>query len=169
LTIVLLCVSVSLAIAEARAEIVTLVPTQAIALPASESGASVALLFDVSALKIGDRAKTISEALLEWELTGMDAEIEYSFTVTQVMETWEPGAETGIEVADEAVASWTFEPLDYQRNGMGFVRFELSALVRDWTAGRVENFGVVISTPELDSSILSSQLAGPRLTVRYVP
>lgn len=155
-----LCVSIR----AAHAELSTLAPSRVIAFSADESGrVQVALMFDVSEIARAD----VGEALLEWNLSAMESEGEYDFSVSRIDAAWDHELASRLEVADDAGANWTFEALDYERNGGGLVRFEITEFVRDWVEGNRGNFGVVISTKDLGVSDIRSDLSGPRLTIRY--
>lgn len=166
------CLTLGLATAS-RADVLTLAPIDAAVVAADESGETrVVLLFDVTDLTEAS-GKGVDGALLEWTLESMTSDVEYTFSLTPIAANWNSDAAAvsaeAIEPADAPVAVWTFEPQDYVSNGGGLVRFEITDLVRSWVKGEIQNFGILITTPDLGASDYSGELAGPRLKIHFGP
>jgi hypothetical protein len=153
-----------------HAEVLTLTATQSTVLPASDAApARVALQFDLSGIAAGE-GRRIDSAVLDWSLSGVSSEATSLFAAYAVTAAWTSsavGSGTAVSVDEDPAAEWDITPLDYERNGGGFVRFDLTHLVRQWADGERTNHGLLIATPDLSEGTLSSGLAAPRLVVRY--
>jgi hypothetical protein len=130
----------------------------------------VAFLFDFSGLP-GGEGRRIDEAFLEWRITGVPPDRHTEYSVYLAQNAWTPieaarGA-TVILVLTDPFDTWEFEPLDYQRNQGGRLRFDLTTVVRDWTQGVGAKHGVVVSTRDVGRAALASQLMNMVLEVRF--
>jgi hypothetical protein len=163
-------VALLLAPVASQADVMELTPTQAAVLPAEESGMSrVVLAYDLSGLRSGE-GRRIEEALLDWIVVGVPSDEPSEYVAYPVTAAWtaEGAASNGsVTRAEEAAARWEITPMDYERNGKGFLRLDLTRLVADWAAGRATNHGIVVVTPSVSREAFASQLPGARLTVRH--
>jgi hypothetical protein len=159
-----------LAAPSAQAEVLTLTATQAVVLPASDvAPARVALQFDLSGLATGE-GRRIDSAVLDWSLSCVSSEATSLFAVYAATAAWTStavGSGAAVSIDEAPAAEWDITPLDHERNGGGFVRFDLTELVRQWAEGERSNHGVLIATPDLSETTLGNGLAAPRLVVRY--
>jgi hypothetical protein len=143
-------------------------PTRTALLSGSEPGQSrVALLFDLSGLA----GRTVQTALIDWQVSGVPSQRRSEYFLHVPGEAWTSagvgvsGRTVTLEV--EPTAVWDIEVMDYQRVG-GFLRFDVTGLVRDWLSGTPNN-GVVMVTSDVSGQTLQSQAGGARLIVRFSP
>jgi hypothetical protein len=149
-----------------NAQVLTLTPTQAVDLPGDGSGVTkVALLFDLSGIPQG-QGRRIDNALLDWRMSGVPSSRRSEYAAYIPAGPWTI-ASVVVPTLSEPTARWRIEPFDYQRNQGGFVRLNLTSLVRDWTGGARQNLGVVVATPDVSGTALVGQLGGAVLTIRY--
>ena len=160
----------ALAPAAVQAEVLTLTPSRAQVFPADESGVTrVALQFDLSALPTGQGWR-VDEAVLDWTVAGIPSDRHSEYALYPVTQAWTENsvaAGTLPTLAEHTADVWSYEPLDYQRNHGGLLRFDLLGLVRDWLGAKTANYGVVIATEDMTRTALRSQLKTARLTIRY--
>jgi hypothetical protein len=153
----------------AQADVLKLQPVKAVVLPADRSGLTrIALEFDFRGMRSGE-GRRIDEAFLDWRVDGVPSDRHSEYEVYPITETWTAaGAAAGSAIATAAdpAAFWEIEPLDYQRNGGGFIRLDLIDLVRGWV-GEESNFGVLITTADVSRQAIADQLGKAVLTVRY--
>jgi hypothetical protein len=125
----------------------------------------VALLFDISGLRRGE-GRTITEALLDWRLNGVPSDRHSEYYAYGLAESW---TSTSVSVAShsEPEVKWNIEPLDYQRNGGGVVRLNVTDLVNAWVIGTLPNHGLMVTTGDVSRTNIAGQLAEAKLTVRY--
>jgi hypothetical protein len=151
------------------ADVLTLAPAQAALLPDDGSGkARVAVLFDLSVMRQGPWRR-IESALLDWRIEGVPSDRRSSYTACRALSAWTPADVVSggpVAASVEEAATWSIEPLDYQRNQGGVVRLDLRDLVRAWSSG-AQNNGILISTADVPAATLSEQITGMRLVVRY--
>ena len=153
-----------------NADVLTVSPTQAAVLPADGSGVTKVLVqFDVSGIEATEGLH-VSEAVLDWQVSGMPADRHSEYALHVPAQAWTAGAAEegeGPAFPEEAHQLWDYEPLDYERNGGGLLRFSLGALVRSWIAGDAANHGVLIASEDLDPEAVQSALGNATLTVYY--
>lgn len=153
-------------------DVATLSPSQAVVLPDDGSGLTkVAVQFDFAGLRTGE-GRQIDEARLDWKPSGISSNHDtfYAAYAAGVSWTVSTAASSGIgniESNAEPAAEWEFTSEDYYRNGGGFVRFDLRELVSGWADGTIANYGVVITTDDVNRSSAIASLPGALLTVRY--
>ena len=114
----------------------------------------------------------VDGALLEWRVTGVPSDRESEYAVYPVTASWSgAGVAEGTAPgrAEDPFDTWSYTARDYQRNQGGFLRFNLTPLVRGWLTGSVTNYGVVIETEDLGPTGLDAQLGAMQLTIRYGP
>ena len=154
----------------ATAHVLTVQPVKAVVLPADESGLTrVALQFDFSGMRSGE-GRQIHRALLDWKVSGVPSDRHSEYALYPITEAWTTAgaaAGTRVSTAADATASWDFEALDYQRNGGGFIRLDVTDLVRDWVGGEESNYGFVVTTADVSRQAIADQLSKAELTVRY--
>jgi hypothetical protein len=154
----------------AHAHVLTVQPVKAAVLPADESGRTrVALQFDLSGLPSGEN-RQIHRALLNWRVNGVPSDRHSEYSVYPITGAWTvagAGGGTPVSIAEETAASWDIDPLDYQRNGGGFIRLDITNLVQSWVGSAESNYGVVITTADVNRQTAADQLAEAELTVRY--
>lgn len=153
---------------DARADVLTLGPAQAVVLPGS-TGGRVAVMFDLAALPDVE-GRVIDEAVLSWPVNGLVEGATLKFDAALALSPWTPASIAAGEfpaVAANPVSDWEVTPLDVERNGGGFIRFDLTPCVIDWSSGAQANRGVVISSSDWNGRDLADQLSNIRLTVRY--
>jgi hypothetical protein len=153
---------------EARADVVTLVPEQAAVVSAQGvEDTQVVLQFDLSGLS-GAR---VDLAVLDWEVTGMSSEAFTEYRLVPITASWTAGgvATTAPTLAGTDAGWWEYSPLDYERNSGGLIRFDATALVKDWIAGKTANHGLAIMTTDLDRETVAGQLGNVRLILTYLP
>lgn len=154
----------------AHADVLTVTPSRAVALPADGSGMTkVALFFDLGELRSGSDRR-IDEALLDWRVSPVPSDRRSEYAAFAITGVWTAaGADAGVVVPIDLASSadWEIEPLDYERNDGGFVRFDLTELIRAWSSGSRINHGIVVATDDLASRDLTKQFSGAELTIRY--
>jgi len=163
------CAAVLLSgISIAEADVVTLAPDAAAVVTAQGvEDTRVALRFDLSGLS-GAR---VDLAILEWPVSGMPSDAWSEYRLVPITASW---TEAGLAAAAPALAEtdagwWAFTPRDYEVNGGGLVRFEVTALVSAWLRGEAENYGFAILTTDIDRETVTRQLGNAKLTVTYLP
>jgi hypothetical protein len=153
-----------------EAEVLEVTPATTAVLDGVEVGSkSVVLLFDLTALEPG-RGRQIDEAILDWPITGMSAEKRYDFEIFAITQPWTAdgvAAVTEVVTPPDPESVWDLEPLDFQRNKGGLLRFDLTRLVRMWAENPGSNRGVEIRGSDWDQAVLRNQLSRARLTIRY--
>ena len=154
-----------------EAGVLTLSP-QATAVTRVEDGPTqVFVRFDLSAVPDVQTTR-IDGALLDWPVSGVPSDQESEYAVYPVTASWSgAGVAEGTAPgrAEDPFDTWSYTARDYERNQGGFLRFNLTPLVRDWLTGSVTNYGVVIETEDLGPTGLDAQLGAMQLTIRYGP
>lgn len=157
-------------IAVARADVYHGVAVQAVLLPEDESGSTkVAFQFDFSTMRTGEN-RQIEEALLDWKLSGVSEKDMMSFVAYPVTQSWTNASVGGGDVpavGKEAVADWQIGPSMTMPDGGKLARLDLTEMVRSWTIGAVQNYGVVVASPDMDRATIASQFQNAKLVVRY--
>ncbi len=148
----------------ASADVLELEPVEARVLPADGSGLTkVALRFDLSGMREG-KGRRIYDALLDWRVTGVSGENPSEFTAHAATSSWSVAGDSP-DVAEDPVAGWDVIP-DSKRADQ-LVRLDLRGLVEAWSEGKSSNYGIVVVTPNLSTTAVSTQLAKAKLTIRY--
>ena len=167
-TAVLGCAAVLLCgIPIAEADVVTLSPDQgAVVTAEGVEDTRVALQFDLSGLS-GAR---VDLAILEWSVSGMPSDAMTEYRLVPITASW---TEAGLVAAAPALAGtdagwWAFTPRDYEVNGGGLIRFDVTALLSAWLRGEAENHGFAIVTSDLDRETVTGQLGNAKLTITYL-
>lgn len=154
----------------AVADVLEVSPQQVTVLPQGGlEQTRIAVQFDLSGLKDGD-GRQIEEAFLVWRLTEANPEATMEFQANAITGGWtESGAAAGatITTAPDPESYWDIQPIDNERNGTGFVRLDVGALVAAWASGEKDNFGVLITTSDVTRGEAGRQLGTLVLTVRY--
>jgi hypothetical protein len=154
----------------ADADVLTLNPADQVVRMNEENGATEVLFrFDVSGMRQGS-GRRIESAFLEGVIAGVPSDRRSTYNAYPVSSEWSSvsvasGAEPTLSATEVAV--WEIEPLDYQRNGGGFVRFDIRDLVDSWSKGTAPQHGVAISTLDVPASALAGHLSALRLVIRY--
>jgi hypothetical protein len=160
---VLLC-----GISIAEADVVTLTADQSAVVTApGVEDTRVALQFDLS----GVSGARVDLAILEWPVAGMPSEAMTEYRLVPITASW---TEAGLVAAAPGLAEtdagwWAFTPRDYEVNGGGLVRFDVTALVSEWASGRTANHGLAVVTSDLDRETVTGQLENVKLTITYLP
>jgi len=160
---VLLC-----GISIAEADVVTLSPDQGAVVTAERvEDTQVALQFDLS----GVSGARVDLAILEWSVSGMPSDAMTEYRLVPITASW---TEVGLAAAAPALAEtdsgwWAFTPRDYEVNGGGLVRFDVTALVSAWVSGETSNHGFAVVTSDLDRETVAGQLGNAKLTITYLP
>ncbi len=153
-----------------EAKVLTLSPTQVAALPAeSLRQARAAVQFDLSALP--DAAKIrIDSAVFQCPVPEASSSEETEFQVFPLENAWSVnavGAGRYPEASATEATAWAITPLDYEREGGGFLRLFLDDLVQGWVRGTTANHRFVVAT-DLPSTGLVNTLSAGTLTIRWV-
>ena len=165
-------VVLSLAVGLAAADEAVLAPSQATVLPSDASGLTrIVLQYDLSGLRSGE-GRQIDAALLDWHLTGVSASHDSEFQAFAATVSWTAAnaANSGVgQIASNAepVSEWEFTTEDYDRNDGGFVRFNFRSLATAWADETLPNYGVVITTDDVNRANALASLPSAILTVRY--
>jgi hypothetical protein len=123
--------------------------------------ARAAVKFNLSGLSGVD----VGGAWLELDLSGVSGEARSEFSLFVAEDGWSgAGDVSGLTLSEEPEARWDIEVRDYQRTG-GFVRFDITELVKAWIHEELTNSGVVMVTGDMTAASLSGQLAGSVLVV----
>ena len=152
---------------KASADVLRVAPSEAVVLQSDEAGLTcIALRFDVSGMREGS-GRVIFSGNLEWTIQGVASDEGSEFFVHEITEDWQEAqvqeTET-VEYSATPLHQWEIWPLDYERVG-GFVRLNLLSLVESWCDH--DNYGVVVTTPDVAAEVLGRQLANARLVVGY--
>ena len=67
----------------------------------------------------------------------------------------------------EAVSLSEIGPLDYERNGGGTLRLDVSDLVRSWLDGSATNYGRAIVSKNVGTSAFLGRASEATLVIRY--
>ena len=136
------------------------------ALVPSQEGTMIAMRFDLSSIPAG---VVVRAALLDWGFSGLTAVDKVEFTAQEITDTWTETGLTGAEdldYAEEIADDWLLTEWGFDRLG-GFMRLEITDLAAKWVASPSVNYGLLITTGEVSSTTVASQLSKARLTVRY--
>lgn len=160
---VLLC-----GISIAQADVVTLSPDAgAVVTAQGVEDTRVALQFDLSDLS-GAR---VDLAILEWPVAGMPSDALTEYRLVPITASWtEAGLAAAVPTLAETDAGWwAFTPRDYEVNGGGLVRFDVTALVSAWVSGETPNHGFAVVTADLPRETVAGQLGNAKLIITYLP
>jgi hypothetical protein len=136
------------------------------AISTSVEGVSrVALSFDIEGL--ADFDFDAGQAIyLEWDLTGVPSNARSEYAVYGASGSWDDASDIqGMALSGDPVGTWDIEIRDYERAG-GFVRFDVTSLVRSWIEEEDPNHGLVITTSAVSANTLGAQLDNARIVVR---
>jgi hypothetical protein len=151
-------------------KLLTLETAQAVVTTDGTTGASRVLIqFDLSTLPEGG-GRVVDDAFLEWPVAGISSNTTSVFSVRPLTAAWSNGsvaAALDSEALVEPTGEWEFGPLDYERNGGGLVKFDVSPMVRYWLKTQSGNYGLLIETVNVSSSTLGAALASVRLHIHY--
>lgn len=154
------------------ADVVSLEPSQAVVLSSDGSGnLRIAVQFDLSSLRSGAHRK-VEYAHLEWVMPGMPSETPSKYDVRAVTGSWTEqsplsGGTLTATKAGEPVDEMRFYPKDYEALGQGQLRLDVTQLANDWASGAAGNYGLLLSTPDIQAGTVSGHLGEMRLVVGY--
>lgn len=149
-----------------QADVLSVQPSKAVVLPSDGTGTTrIALQFDVSGMRPGEN-RVIDDALLDWQVDGVPANRRSEYKAHLITTAWTVGA-TVIDASEGEIASWDILPRDFERNGGGFVRFDLREAVTAWAQSPRNNVGVLIVTRDVKRAHFLTILESAVLTVRY--
>ncbi|MDZ4804022.1 MAG: hypothetical protein SGI90_04045 [Candidatus Eisenbacteria bacterium] len=159
-----------LAVGTADGRSYMLEPTQVIACSGEKVGpARLILTFDFTTFPKRSGWQ-VQDAFLEWRTAARPSAAAPRFIAYPIIADW-----IGVDVAqgrapllDLARSSeWEIEPLDVERMGGGFVRLDVSAMVKNWVLGLTLDKGILVEADSLPLSVLMTESAGMRLHVLY--
>ncbi len=160
----------ALAATSVQAGTLTLHPAVAVMGPVTESGQTTVLVeFNLGELP-DFQVYQLDEALLEWPVAGLPSDRSTEYALYPITSAWngESVAATGLpSVAEAPVATWSWGALPAQWVGHGHIRFDLTALFRDWVGGRTDNHGFLIATRDVGKSAFEQDLQTVTVTLRY--
>lgn len=107
---------------------------------------------------------------MDCTLSGVADDSRSEFVAFPVQSSWTGSGIQNEEIPDIAgdpASSWSIDVLDYDRNSGGFLRLDLRDLVRGWASGEVENYGIVVETPDVSGQSLTNDLGSAHLVIRY--
>jgi hypothetical protein len=155
---------------QARADVYTRAPKEGGILPEDGNGVTkVALLFDLSTLRVGDN-RQIDEAILDWRLSDIAEGDLPEFVTHPVTLSWTTSTvAAGAAPSCDTTRVWggQLNPLVPETSDGKLVRFDLTEMVTAWASGESPNYGLVIAISDLSVKTLSTQLGKAQLTIRY--
>ena len=153
------------------ADVLRVVPSQAVVLPADDSGTvRVALQFDLGALSAGT-GRRIDAATIDWNPGGIPTGEMTSYGVYAVASAWNAGmgqpALRGVEIETAPADLSDISPADIARTGEARIRLEITELVAAWMSGKSANHGVVVTAVGVDGRVFVESIANVTLTILY--
>ncbi len=156
-----------------RAQTVTLAPVRTAVLPSVEGDDTtrVAFVFDLSGLRAGP-GRRIDKALLVWRVSSISPDSTVEFSVRPITQRWDSSSlssssTTAPPVGPESSTTWAATPKDAARGHAGTVVLNVLPLVRSWAIDTRENYGIVVSTPDLPPAQVEPFLPAARLSIWY--
>jgi hypothetical protein len=127
----------------------------------------VAVRFDLSNLA----GAQIDAAVVEWTPSGIAPDALTEYHLVLILGSWTAAglSASAPQLAQLEAAWWEFSPLDYERNGGGLIRFDVTTLVSEWARGETTNYGFAIVTSDLARESAGSQAGTIKLIVTYLP
>ena len=146
-------------------------PSEMVVLPDDGTKiAKVAFLFDLSKLRAG-KNRQIDKATLEWRLNGITNEEEPpEFSVYAITGSWTKASvmeKSALSVEETRISDWQINPMAPEASEGKLISLDVTDLVGAWANGSATNYGVIVTTTDVASKSLDSQLGKVRLSIRY--
>lgn len=153
---------------DSRADMTILRPSEAVLLPAGQGESGIVMGFELDGLRAGP-GRRVTEALLEWTTSDIQAESSPLLTVHGLSEAWTSrGIQEGhLPATEEGVRSEFRVSARPLAGTEGRVRFDVTELVQSWVADPRLNHGLRIGFGGLSRDAVSRQVNLPVLTIRY--